>query len=79
MSSGAIAVRSGTKTGRSPADKRIVDHPDSTGQIWWGPVNIKLGEDIFIINRQRAIDYLNTRETALRGRRFRRLGPAAIG
>jgi phosphoenolpyruvate carboxykinase (ATP) len=63
VSSGAIAVRSGAKTGRSPADKRIVDHPDSTGQIWWGPVNIKLGEDIFIINRQRAIDYLNTRET----------------
>jgi phosphoenolpyruvate carboxykinase (ATP) len=63
MSSGAIAVRSGAKTGRSPADKRIVDHPASTNQIWWGPVNIKLGEDIFIINRQRAIDYLNTRET----------------
>ncbi len=61
--SGAIMVRSGAKTGRSPLDKRIVDHPASTGKIWWGPVNIKLGEDIFIINRQRAIDYLNTRET----------------
>ncbi|HEV2970066.1 MAG TPA: phosphoenolpyruvate carboxykinase (ATP) [Pirellulales bacterium] len=63
VSSGAIVVRSGAKTGRSPLDKRIVDHPDSSADIWWGPVNIKLGEDIFIINRQRAIDYLNTRDT----------------
>ena len=63
VSSGALVVRSGTKTGRSPLDKRIVDHPASSDEIWWGPINIKLGEDVFIINRQRAIDYLNTRET----------------
>jgi phosphoenolpyruvate carboxykinase (ATP) len=63
VSSGALVVRSGAKTGRSPLDKRIVDHPASSDEIWWGPVNIKLGEDIFIINRQRAIDYLNTRDT----------------
>src|SRR5947209_3274795 len=63
VSSGALVVRSGAKTGRSPLDKRIVDHPASSDEIWWGPINIKLGEDIFIINRQRAIDYLNTRET----------------
>jgi phosphoenolpyruvate carboxykinase (ATP) len=60
--SGALIIRSGKKTGRSPLDKRIVDHPDSSGDIWWGPVNIKLDEQVFIINRQRAIDYLNTRE-----------------
>ncbi len=63
IAGGSITVRSGAKTGRSPLDKRIVDHPSSSGQIWWGAVNIKLGEDIFIINRQRAIDYLNTRDT----------------
>ncbi len=62
-SSGALMIRSGTKTGRSPLDKRIVDHPASSDKIWWGPVNIQLEEDIFVINRQRAIDYLNTRET----------------
>jgi phosphoenolpyruvate carboxykinase (ATP) len=60
--SGALIIRSGKKTGRSPLDKRIVDHPDSSGSIWWGPVNIKLDEQVFVINRQRAIDYLNTRE-----------------
>ena len=61
--SGALIIRSGAKTGRSPLDKRLVDHPASTADIWWGPVNIRLTEDIFIINRQRAIDYLNTRDT----------------
>ncbi len=58
---GALATRSGDKTGRSPKDKRIVDHPKSTGDIWWGDINIRLTDRSFAINRQRAIDYLNTR------------------
>src|SRR5271170_2241679 len=61
-SSGALMIRSGAKTGRSPMDKRIVDHPASTAKIWWGPINIRLAEAIFVINRQRAIDFLNTRD-----------------
>ncbi len=60
-SSGALIAMSGVKTGRSPKDKRIVDHPDSTGDIWWGPVNIRMDERTFLTNRQRAIDFLNTR------------------
>lgn len=60
-SSGALATRSGDKTGRSPKDKRIVVDPDSSSDIWWGDVNIRLTERSFLINRQRAIDYLNTR------------------
>lgn len=59
--SGALATRSGDKTGRSPKDKRIVDDPASHDDIWWGDVNIRLNERSFSINRQRAIDYLNTR------------------
>ncbi len=60
--SGAIMVRSGEKTGRSPKDKRIVQHPDSENNIWWGSVNVAVDEHTFEINRERAIDYLNTRE-----------------
>ena len=60
--SGALVVSSGAKTGRSPADKRIVDHEDSNSDIWWGNVNIKLQEHTFMINHERAIDYLNTCE-----------------
>lgn len=58
---GALALRSGEKTGRSPKDKRIIDHPESTNDIWWGKINIKMDEHTFDINRQRAIDYFNTR------------------
>lgn len=60
-SSGALIAMSGEKTGRSPTDKRIIDEPESTDDIWWGPVNIKLDRHTFEINRERAIDYLNTR------------------
>ncbi|MCA9080726.1 MAG: phosphoenolpyruvate carboxykinase (ATP), partial [Planctomycetaceae bacterium] len=58
---GALIAYSGEKTGRSPKDKRVVQHPDSTGEVWWGPVNFPLDEPTFMINRERAIDYLNTR------------------
>ncbi|MDM8518886.1 phosphoenolpyruvate carboxykinase (ATP) [Anaerolineales bacterium HSG6] len=60
--SGALMVRSGVKTGRSPKDKRIVAHPDSKDDIRWGSVNIEINEKTFDINHDRAIDYLNTFE-----------------
>ena len=62
VSSGAIAIRSGAKTGRSPADKHVVRRPESESDVWWGPVNHAIDEHTFLLNRQRAIDYLNTRD-----------------
>jgi phosphoenolpyruvate carboxykinase (ATP) len=59
---GALIALSGEKTGRSPKDKRIVQHPDSQDEIWWGSVNVPIDEDTFETNRERAIDYLNTRQ-----------------
>ncbi|MFT3922094.1 MAG: phosphoenolpyruvate carboxykinase (ATP) [Myxococcales bacterium] len=61
-SNGALVAMSGEKTGRSPGDKRVVDEPGSSADIWWGPVNIRLERQSFEINRERAIDYLNTRD-----------------
>jgi len=61
-SAGALVVSSGAKTGRSPKDKRIVEHPDSSGNVWWGDINIKIESNTFRINRERCFDYLNTRE-----------------
>ncbi|RKP17420.1 hypothetical protein ROZALSC1DRAFT_30767 [Rozella allomycis CSF55] len=46
-STGALVTSSGAKKGRSPTDKR--------------PVNIKIDENVFMINRERAVDYLNTK------------------
>jgi len=62
VSSGALAAYSGKKTGRSPLDKRIVEEDMSVRDVWWGKVNVKLDYKSFLTNRERAIDYLNTRK-----------------
>ncbi|MBI1345066.1 phosphoenolpyruvate carboxykinase (ATP) [bacterium] len=59
--SGALIAYSGKKTGRSPNDKRVMRHTASENDVWWGPVNFPLDEMTFMINRERAKDYLNTR------------------
>src|ERR1700756_3654922 len=59
---GALVAYSGEKTGRSPRDKRVVKQVPSAEDIWWGPVNFPLEPLSFKINRERAIDYLQTRD-----------------
>ncbi len=61
-SAGALIAYSGAKTGRSPKDKRVVNTPSCADEVWWGPVNFPMEELYFKINRERAKDYLNTRE-----------------
>lgn len=58
---GALILQSGAKTGRSPLDKRIVRDSKTESDIWWGEINIEMDAPTFKINRQRAIDYFNTR------------------
>jgi phosphoenolpyruvate carboxykinase (ATP) len=55
----ALVAYSGVKTGRSPKDKRVVKHPDSEANVWWGTVNMPITPQTFAINRERARDYLN--------------------
>jgi phosphoenolpyruvate carboxykinase (ATP) len=59
---GALVAYSGAKTGRSPKDKRVVKQSPSESDVWWGSVNIPLEPQTFAINRERAKDYLNSRE-----------------
>src|SRR6478736_4701901 len=59
---GALIAFSGDKTGRSPKDKRVVKNPASQDEVWWGNVNVPIDEETFEVNRERAIDYLNTRK-----------------
>ena len=59
---GALIAYSGTKTGRSPSDKRVIQSAGTESDVWWGAVNIPLDVHGFDINRTRAIDYLNTRD-----------------
>ncbi len=57
---GALIAWSGEKTGRSPKDKRVVRESASENDVWWGPVNFPLEEHSFLVNRERAVDYINT-------------------
>eukprot|EP00891_Asterochloris_glomerata_P009727 jgi/Astpho2/9727/Aster-03708 len=64
---GALATLSGAKTGRSPRDKRVVREADSEKDIWWnqegnGSPNYECDERTFLLNRERAVDYLNMLE-----------------
>ncbi|YCM43186.1 phosphoenolpyruvate carboxykinase (ATP) [Verrucomicrobiaceae bacterium 227] len=59
---GALIAYSGEKTGRSPGDKRITENAASKDHVWWGDINIPIDAHTFEINRERAKDYLNTRE-----------------
>jgi len=57
---GALIAFSGDKTGRCPLDKRVVKEPSSEADIWWDKVNFPLDDHTYLINRERATDYLNT-------------------
>src|SRR5260221_12480530 len=59
---GALVAYSGAKTGRSPKDKRVVEHPGSKGDIWWGPVNIPCRRPTFQTNPNQAPAYLQNRQ-----------------
>eukprot|EP00850_Spirogloea_muscicola_P020897 SM000230S07333 [mRNA] locus=s230:24775:28568:+ [translate_table: standard] len=63
-STGALATLSGAKTGRSPKDKRVVREEITEDDLWWGKgsPNIEMDEETFLINRERAVDYLNSLE-----------------
>ncbi len=57
-STGALSAASGAFTGRCPKDKRIVDEPSSSGDVWWGNINIKLSSGSFLALRDQATDFL---------------------
>ncbi|KAF3786809.1 Phosphoenolpyruvate carboxykinase ATP [Nymphaea thermarum] len=61
-STGALATLSGAKTGRSPRDKRVVMDETAAEELWWGKgsPNIEIDDHTFMVNRERAVDYLNS-------------------
>jgi phosphoenolpyruvate carboxykinase (ATP) len=59
---GALIVRTGIHTGRSVADKWVVDEPETTADVWWGKVNQKLGAAHFATLKHRVQAYLQGRE-----------------
>lgn len=59
---GALAVRTGEHTGRSPKDKYVVRHGDLADEIWWGAVNQPMSVDAFDLLRRDIRDHLANRD-----------------
>lgn len=59
---GAIMVQTGVHTGRSVADKFVVDEPATTADVWWGSINQKLSTEHYTILKGRVQAYLQGRE-----------------
>jgi phosphoenolpyruvate carboxykinase (ATP) len=59
---GALIVRTGVHTGRSVADKFVVDEPETTAQVAWGKVNQRMDQAHFAGLKHRVQAYLQGRE-----------------
>ena len=58
---GALVVTTGERTGRSPADRYIVDEPEAAG-VAWGGANQPCTPEFFDRQVRRVSDYLRRRE-----------------
>lgn len=59
---GALAVRTGKRTGRSPNDKYILRNADTEKTIDWGKINQPITLEAFDRLHRHTIDYLNQRD-----------------
>lgn len=57
-SSGALVVRTGAKTGRSPDDKYVVRSASTDHEVWWGHVNRPVEREAFDLLLARAVEHL---------------------
>ena len=61
-STGALAVRTGKFTGRSPRDKFVVREAGSEDKIWWGDVNKPVDEEKYELFKADVVQYLDTKD-----------------
>ncbi len=65
-SSGALAVRTGEFTGRSPQDRFIVKDEITSEKVWWGPINLPFEAEAFDRLYDKVSDYLEGKELFVR-------------
>ena len=65
-SSGALAVKTGEFTGRSPKDRFIVKDEVTKDRVWWGPVNIPFDSDAFEKLYNKVSNYLSNKDIYVR-------------
>jgi phosphoenolpyruvate carboxykinase (ATP) len=59
---GALVVRTGARTGRSPDDKYVVRGAETERDVWWGNVNRPVARDVFDGLLERAVAHLAGRD-----------------
>ena len=65
-SSGAISVKTGKFTGRSPKDRFIVKDDITNDVVWWGDVNIPFDKEKFEALYEKVVNYLENKEVYVR-------------
>ena len=65
-SSGALAIKTGEFTGRSPMDRFIVKDDITEEAIWWGDINIPFEAEKFDVLFDKVMNYLNDKELYVR-------------
>ncbi len=58
LQGGSFAVRTGSRTGRSPKDKFVVRTPETAEHVWWGAHNQPIDAGTFDSLRGKVLDYL---------------------
>ena len=57
---GATIVDTGAYTGRSPKDKYFVEENSSKDNLWWGPINRPVSEEVFNELFEKVLNYYNS-------------------
>ena len=65
-SSGALAIKTGKFTGRSPKDRFIVEDNLTKDTVWWGDINIPFKTDKFNSLYEKAMKYLENKDIYVR-------------
>ncbi|MAP80201.1 MAG: phosphoenolpyruvate carboxykinase (ATP) [Aequorivita sp.] len=63
---GALAIKTGEFTGRSPKDRFIVKDDVTRDKVWWGNINIPFETDKFDSLYNKVVDYLSEKEVYVR-------------